>query len=60
MTYDEAVKFINQVLGSVNVNRDQHATISRAFGIILNGPPTEEPKDGDDAIPVQRAVQPSQ
>jgi hypothetical protein len=60
MDYDDAVVFIKKVLRSVNVNADQHDAISRAFNRILEGPPIKEPKDGDNAVQLQRPVQPSQ
>jgi hypothetical protein len=55
MTYDEAVKIIEQVLKSAQMNYDTHVTVQGAWKLIK-----ERAKDGDDAIPVQRPVQPSQ
>jgi hypothetical protein len=60
MKYEDAVVFIRRVLRSVNVNADQHESISAAFEIILRGPQKEEPENVNNAVPISGAIQPGQ
>ncbi|MHA1905597.1 MAG: hypothetical protein ACXADL_12680 [Candidatus Thorarchaeota archaeon] len=58
MNYSDAVKLIEQVLRSANMTLDMHMNVQNAWKMIKAK--AEGAEDGNDAIPVQRAVQPSQ
>ena len=65
MDYEEAKKLITGVLSNLKLTIAEHTQVQQAFGAIVSlADQTQAMKDGakygNDAVPVQRAVQPSQ